>query len=60
MFCKRCKGLESDKPLDGLWDTLRKNFKITYILEGASLKLWWVGSVKYHMKFLLSHYDLNL
>ena len=60
MFCKRCKGLESDKPLDDLWDTLRKNFKTTYILEGVSLKLWWVGSVKYHMKFLLSHYDLNL
>ena len=31
--------LESDKPLDDLRDTLRKNFKITFILEGLSLKL---------------------
>ena len=46
MFCKTCKGfLESDQPLYDLWDMLRKNFKITYILEGVSLKLWWVGSV---------------
>ena len=32
--------LESDTPLDDQRDMLRKNLKITYSLEGLSLKLW--------------------
>ena len=36
--------LESDKSLDDLRGTLRKNFKITFILEGLSLKLWCGGA----------------
>ena len=46
VFFKRCSGfLESDMPLNDLRDTLGKTFKITYILEGVSLKLWWMGNV---------------
>ena len=47
IFLQKVYGtLESNKPLDDLRDTLRENFKITYILEGLSLKLWWVRSVR--------------
>ena len=49
-FCLKtkafCKGARDFYPLDDQQDTLHKNFKITCILEGLSLKLRWMGSVR--------------